>query len=135
VDDGRNSSNQICRDVAFEFLFSPEVVCGNHVLFLQNKRTPAATRKPNHKYTSKYQNNQNLGKQIEPTCVKYGSMNDSYGRREYAQRGMCNVKKKWTTLKMNWARVDIKNSMFQVSTPYYLSSYAEISISLYCFLM
>ena len=67
----------ICSGVAFEFLCSQEVICGNtgKVLFLQNKRKPAATRKPNHKntqtnnktrkpnhkYTNK-QNNQNLGR-------------------------------------------------------------------------
>jgi len=83
--------NPICRDVAFEFNCSPEVICGNtgkDVLFLQNKRTPAAmrkpnhkntqannkTRKPNHKYTNKKQNNQNLGKQTQPSCVNNGSM-------------------------------------------------------------
>ena len=31
------------------------------------------TRKPNHKYTNK-QNNQNLGKQTQPCCVNNGSM-------------------------------------------------------------
>ena len=84
------SWDPICRGVAFEFLCSPEVICGNtwkDVLFLQNKRKPAAsrkpkhknaqtnnkTRKPNHKYTNK-QNNQNLGKQTEPCCVNNGSM-------------------------------------------------------------
>jgi len=46
---------------------------GNNVLFLQNKRTAAATRKPNHKYTNKKQNNQNLVKQTQPSCVnKWG---------------------------------------------------------------
>ena len=56
------SWDPICRDVAFEFLCSPEVICGNtgkDVLFLQNKRTPAATRKPNqkmHKQTTKQEN-------------------------------------------------------------------------------
>ena len=48
------SWDPICRDVAFQFLCSPEVIRGNtgkDVLFLQNKRTPAATRKPNHKNT------------------------------------------------------------------------------------
>jgi len=49
---------------------------GNDVLFLQNKTTPAATRKPNHEnrqtnnktrkpnpeYTNKKQNKQNIGK-------------------------------------------------------------------------
>jgi len=46
------SWNPICIDVSFEFLCSPEAICGNtgkDVLFLQNKTTPAATRKPNHK--------------------------------------------------------------------------------------
>jgi len=64
------SWDPICRGVAFEFLCSPDVICGNtgkDVLFLQNKRKPAATRKPkrknsqtnnktrkpNHKYTNK----------------------------------------------------------------------------------
>ena len=84
------SWDPICRGVAFEFLCSPEVICGNagkDVLFLQNKIKPAATRKPkhkntqtnnktrkpNHKYTSK-QNNQNLGKKTQPSCVNNGSM-------------------------------------------------------------
>ena len=65
----------ICRDVAFEFLCSPEVICGilGNDVFFQSKRTPGATRKPNHKNnkqttkpnhknTNKKQNNQNLGK-------------------------------------------------------------------------
>jgi len=84
------SWDPICRGVAFEFLCSPEVICGNtgkDVLFLQNKWKPAATRKPkhkttqtnnktrkrNHKYTNK-QNNQNLGKQTQPSCVNNESM-------------------------------------------------------------
>ena len=48
------SWDPICRGVAFEFLCLPEVICGNTgkgVLFLQNKRKPAATRKPKHKNT------------------------------------------------------------------------------------
>jgi len=49
-------------------------ILGNDVLFLQNKRTPAAPRKPNHKYTNKKQNNQNLGKQAQSSCVNNGSM-------------------------------------------------------------
>jgi len=32
---------------------------------------------------------------------------DSYGRKEYYQGEMCDLKKKWVT-------VDIKNSMFQL---------------------
>ena len=73
--------------VAFEFLCSPEVICGNtgkDVLFLQNKRKPAATRKPKHKntQTSKQENQtintqtkqSNLGKQTQPSCVNNGSM-------------------------------------------------------------
>ena len=85
------SWNPIFRNVDFKFLCPPEVICGNtgkDVLFLQNKRTPAATRKPNHKntqtnnktrktkhkYTNKKQNNQNLGKQTQPSYVNNGSM-------------------------------------------------------------
>jgi len=48
------SWDPICRGVAFEFLCSPEVICGNtgkDVLFLQNKRKLAAARKPKHKNT------------------------------------------------------------------------------------
>ena len=60
---------------------------GKDVLFLQNKRKPAATRNPNHKNTQtnnktrranhKYankQNNQNPGKQTQRSCVNNGSM-------------------------------------------------------------
>jgi len=32
------------------------------------------TRKPNHKYANKKQNNQSLGKQSQPSCVNNGSM-------------------------------------------------------------
>jgi len=49
-----HSWDPICRGVAFEFLCSSEVICGNtgkDVLFLQNKRKPAATKKPKHKNT------------------------------------------------------------------------------------
>jgi len=84
------SWDPICRGVDFEFLCLPEVICGNtgkDVVFLQNKRKPAATRKPNHKntqtnnktrkpnhkYTNK-RNNQNLGKQTQPSCVNNGSI-------------------------------------------------------------
>jgi len=100
------SWNPICRDVAFEFVCSPEVICGNtgkDVLFLQNKRKPAATRKPNqkitqtnnrtrkpnHKYTNK-QNNQNLGKQTQPSCVNNGSM---YNMVKSMNRGFRLLKK------------------------------------------
>jgi len=49
---------------------------------------------------------QNLVKQTQPSCAKNGSMynsvalrkvwdKDSYLRREYAQRGMCNLKNMW----------------------------------------
>jgi len=61
-------------------------ILGNDVLFLQNERTPAArkpnhkntqtnnkTRKRNRKYTNKKQN-QNLGKQTQPSCVNNWSM-------------------------------------------------------------
>jgi len=65
-------------------------ILGNDVLFLQNKRTPAATRKPNHKntqtnnktrkpnhkYANKKQNNQNLGKETQPSCANNGSMHN-----------------------------------------------------------
>ena len=39
----------------------------------QSTQTNNKTRKPNHKYANK-QNNQNLGKQTQPTCVNNGSM-------------------------------------------------------------
>jgi len=48
------SWDPICGGVAFEFLCSPEGICvntGKDVLFLENKRKPAATRKPKHKNT------------------------------------------------------------------------------------
>jgi len=48
------SWDPVCRGVVFEFLCSPEVIrgdAGKDVLFLQNKRKPAATRKPKHKNT------------------------------------------------------------------------------------
>jgi len=82
---------------------------------ITNTQTRNKTRKPNHKYKNKKQSNQNLGKQTQPRCVKNGCMyiglrkvwkKDSHARREYHERGMCNVKKKWAT-------VDIRNSMFQ----------------------
>ena len=38
----------------------------------KNTQTNNKTRKPNHKYTNK-QNNQNLGKQTQPSCVNTGS--------------------------------------------------------------
>ena len=37
---------------------------------------------------------------------------DSYGRREYVQREMYNLKLKWAIGKMKWHTVDIKNSCF-----------------------
>jgi len=36
---------------------------------------------------------------------------DGYGRREYVQREMYNLKTKWTIGKMKWYTVDIKNSI------------------------
>jgi len=39
----------------------------------KNTQTNNKTRKPNHKYTNK-QNNQNLGKQTQPSCVNNGSI-------------------------------------------------------------
>ena len=83
------------------------------MLFLQNKRKPAATRKLKHKNTqTTKQENQiintqtkqsKLGKQTQPSCVNNGSMynrvkgwnKDGYGRREYVQREMYNLKLKW----------------------------------------
>jgi len=41
---------------------------------------------------------------------------DGYGRREYVQREMCNLKMEWAIGKMKWYTVDIKNSMFQHHT-------------------
>jgi len=41
---------------------------------------------------------------------------DGCGRREYVQREMCNLKKKWATGEMKWYTVDIKNFMFQHHT-------------------
>ena len=35
---------------------------------------------------------------------------DGYGRREYVQREMYNLKLKWAIGKMKWYTVDIKNS-------------------------
>jgi len=40
----------------------------------------------------------------------------SYWRREYDQREMCDLDKKWAIVKMKCAKVDIKNSMFQHHT-------------------
>jgi len=37
---------------------------------------------------------------------------DSYGRREYVQREMYNLKLKWAIGKMKWYTVYIKNSCF-----------------------
>ena len=37
---------------------------------------------------------------------------DGYGRREYVQREMYNLKLKWAIGKMKWYAVDIKNSCF-----------------------
>jgi len=39
---------------------------------ITNAQTKNKARKPNHKYTNKKQNSQNLGKQIQPRCVKNG---------------------------------------------------------------
>ena len=113
------------------------MICGNtgkDVLLLQNKRKPAATRKlkhkntqtnnktrkPNHKYTNKtiktWVSRHNLVVFIMGVCTtelkvwnKYG-----YGRREYVQREMYNLKLKlkWAIGKMKWYTVDIKNSCF-----------------------
>jgi len=124
-----------CRGVAFEFLCSPEVICrntGKDVLFLQNKKKTAATRKPkhrntqtnnktrkpNHKYTNK--TIKNLGKQTQPIVLIIGVCTigvkvwnkDGYRRREYVQREMYNLKLKWAIGKMKWYTVDIKNSCF-----------------------
>ena len=41
---------------------------------------------------------------------------DGYGRREYVQREMYNLKLKWAIGKMKWYRVDIKNSCSKLST-------------------
>ena len=38
--------------------------------------------------------------------------NDGYGKREYVQREMYNLKLKWAIGKMKWYTVDIKNSCF-----------------------
>ena len=37
---------------------------------------------------------------------------DGYGRREYVQREMYNLKLKWAIDKMKWYTVDIKNPCF-----------------------
>jgi len=37
---------------------------------------------------------------------------DGYGRREYVQREMYNLKLKWAIGKMKWYTIDIKNSCF-----------------------
>ena len=37
---------------------------------------------------------------------------DGYGRREYVQREMYNLKLMWAIGKMKWYTVDIKNSYF-----------------------
>ena len=65
-----------------------------------------------------------------PECVSYSRHNlvviimgvspiglevwnkDGYGRREYVQREMYNLKLKWAIGKMKWYTVDIKNSCF-----------------------
>ena len=83
----------------------PEVICGNtekDVVFLQNKRKPAATRNQNtkiHKQQNKKtnssihkQNNQNLGKQTQPSCVNNGSMYNRVKSMEYRflwEEGIC----------------------------------------------
>ena len=130
-----HSWDPICRGVAFEFLCSPEVICGNTgkvVLFLQNKRKPAATRKPKHKntqtnnktrkpnrkYTNKtiktYVSRHNLVVLIMGVCtigLKVWNK-DGYRRREYIQRELYYLKLKWAIGKMKWYTVDIKNSYF-----------------------
>jgi len=45
-----------------------------------------------------------------------------YGRREYDQSEMYNLKLKWAIGKMKCYTVYIKNSCSRVSAPYYLSS-------------
>jgi len=57
----------------------------------KNTQSNNKTRKTNHKYTNKKQNNQNLGKQTQPTYVNNGGMSiglkvwnkDGYGSWEY----------------------------------------------------
>ena len=118
------SWDPICRGVAFEFLCSPEVTCGNtgkDVLFLENKRKPAATRqpkhkntqtknktrKPNHKYTNKtiktLVSRHNLVVLIMGVCTIGLKVcnKDGYGRREDVQRGMYNSQLKWAIGKIS----------------------------------
>jgi len=49
----------ICRNVAFEFLCSPDAICGNtgkDVLFLQNKKNSSNEKTKSQKYTNKQEN-------------------------------------------------------------------------------
>ena len=67
------SWDPICRGVAFEFLSLPEMMCGNtgkDVLFLQNKRKPAATRKPKRKNTQTNNKTRKQENQIINTQTK-----------------------------------------------------------------
>jgi len=41
---------------------------------------------------------------------------DGYGKREYVQREMCDLKEKWAISKLKLYTVDIKKSMFQHHT-------------------
>ena len=153
VDDGWFGTLEIqsAEIVAFEFLRSPEVICGNTGKWRavpakqqntsSNKKTKSQklqtnnkTRKPNQKYTNKKQNNKNLGKQTQPNCVNNGSVYNRVTKSmEYRwlwAEGICsrgNVRFE-KEVGYSW------HKELHVSAPYYLSSNAEIRTSLYCFL-
>ena len=82
------------------------------------KYTNNKTRKPNHKYTNKTIKTEvsrhNLAVLIMGVCTirLKVSNKDGYGRREYVQREMYNLKLKWAIGKIKWYTVDIKNSCF-----------------------
>ena len=84
----------------------------------QKYTTNNKTRKPNHEYTNKtiktWVSRHNLVVLIMGVCTTGLKVwnKDDYGRREYVQRKMYNLKLKWAIGKMKWYTVDINNSCF-----------------------
>ena len=84
----------------------------------KQKYTNNKTIKPNHKYTNKTiktsVSRHNLVVLIMGVCTIGSNVwnKDGYGRREYVEREMYNLKLKWAIGKRKWYTVDIKNSCY-----------------------
>ena len=96
-----------------------------HAVPATQKKTSSNEKTKSQKYTNKQQNKKtktntqtiktqvsrhNLVVLIQGVCtigLKVWNK-DGYGRREYVQREMCNLKWKWAIGKMKWYTVDIK---------------------------